>query len=73
MKYLALFERAADGGIWGFVPELPGATGMGDTLEEAQASVVAGINAWIDDARARGEEIPQSTVFASKLIEVPVA
>ena len=73
MKYLVLFERAADGGIWGFVPELPGATGMGDTLEEAQASVVAGIAAWIDDARTRGEEIPQPTVFASKLIEVPVA
>jgi predicted RNase H-like HicB family nuclease len=73
MKYLVLFERAADGGIWGFAPELPGATGMGDTMEEAQASVLAGITAWIEDARQRGEAIPEPTVFATEMIDVPVA
>jgi predicted RNase H-like HicB family nuclease len=73
MKYLVIYERAADGGIWGYAPDLPGATGMGDTLEEARASVAAGIAIWLDETKKSGQPIPQPTTVASELLEIPAA
>ena len=35
--YTAIFESAPGGAIWGWIPEIPGATGMGETIEEAEA------------------------------------
>ena len=59
MKYMVLFERAADGSIWGYAPDLPGATGVGETLEEAKVSVSQGIALWLDVARERGKRFPR--------------
>lgn len=71
MKYLVIYERAADGGIWGYAPDLPGATGMGDTLDEARESVTAGIAIWIDEMKKSGQPIPQPTTVGSELL-VPI-
>jgi predicted RNase H-like HicB family nuclease len=73
MKYLVIYERAADGGIWGYAPDLPGATGMGDTLDEARESVTAGIAIWIDEMKKSGQPIPKPTTVGSELLEVSAA
>jgi predicted RNase H-like HicB family nuclease len=48
MIYHGVYDRAADGTIWGSTPEFPGALGAGDTLEEARASLRKGIEIWIE-------------------------
>ncbi len=73
MKYAVVYERAADGGIWGYAPDLPGATGMGDSLEEARASVTAGITIWIDEMKKSGQPIPRPTTIGNEFVEIPAA
>ncbi|MBV8082302.1 MAG: type II toxin-antitoxin system HicB family antitoxin [Candidatus Eremiobacteraeota bacterium] len=46
--YTAIFESAPDGSVWGWIPEIPGATGMGRTIEEAEANLKAGLSVWIE-------------------------
>jgi predicted RNase H-like HicB family nuclease len=70
MMFQAIFERADDGTIWGYVPELPGALGSGDTLDEAKASIKAGAGIWIAEALANGQPIPKATTLTSAAIEI---
>ena len=35
----AIIERAPEGGYWAICPEVPGANGQGETIEEAKASL----------------------------------
>jgi len=78
MIYQAICERAEDGTIWGYAPDVPGALGAGDTLEEAKKSLREGIRLWIEVAREKGDEVPPSSAVASsaiaiELLEVPAA
>jgi predicted RNase H-like HicB family nuclease len=56
MKYQAIFERSSDGTIWGYCPDNPGATGAGDSLDEAKASLREGVRLWVETATERGIE-----------------
>lgn len=78
MIYHAIFERSEDGSIWGFAPDIPGAYGAGDTLDEAKASLREGIRLWMEVAREDGLEIPMPSAgiagaMAVDLIDVPAA
>jgi predicted RNase H-like HicB family nuclease len=74
LTYQAIFERSEDGSIWGYAPEVPGATGAGDTLDEARASLRRGLELWIETARANGLPIPPATtVIATESITVNAA
>ncbi len=55
MIYHAVFDRAEDGSIWGYTPDVPGAYGAGDSLDEAEASLREGIRLWMEVAREQGE------------------
>ena len=35
----AIIEKAPEGGYWAICPEVPGANGQGETIEEAQESL----------------------------------
>ena len=70
MTYQAIFERADDGTIWGYVPELPCVTGSGNSLEEARASTAEAARLWLEEARAEGETIPDATTIGAFTIEV---
>ncbi len=35
----AIIETAAEGGYWAICPEIPGANGQGETIEEAKESL----------------------------------
>ena len=70
MTYQALFERASDGTIWGRVPELDGAFGSGDSLEEARASLEEAARLWIEEARRDGAPVPPPSTLAVLSITV---
>jgi len=38
-EFTAIIEAAPAGGYWAVCPEVPGANGQGETIEEAKASV----------------------------------
>jgi predicted RNase H-like HicB family nuclease len=73
MIYQAVFERADDGSVWAYVPDLPGCTSFGATIDEAQTNVAEAARLWIEDAHAKGEALPASTTIAALAIEVEPA
>ena len=38
-EFTAIIEAAPEGGFWAICPEVPGANGQGETIEEAKASL----------------------------------
>jgi predicted RNase H-like HicB family nuclease len=38
-EFIAIIESAPEGGFWAVCPEVPGANGQGETVEEAQANL----------------------------------
>ena len=57
-RYVALIDGKP--GAYGVViPDLPGASGMGRTVEEAIASATEGVSLWIETAAERGQHIPR--------------
>lgn len=57
-RYVALLDGKS--GAYGVVvPDLPGCTAMGRTLNEAMRHAVAAVTAWAEDARADGERMPR--------------
>lgn len=38
-EFTAIIEEAPEGGYWAICPEVPGANGQGETVEEAKASL----------------------------------
>ncbi len=44
-----IIEPASEGGYWGICPEVPGANGQGETIEETKASLKAAIQLILND------------------------
>ncbi len=38
-EFVAIIEEAPEGGFWAVCPEVPGANGQGETVEEAKESL----------------------------------
>jgi predicted RNase H-like HicB family nuclease len=57
MHYVALID-GKPGGYGVVVPDLPGCTAMGKTLDAARANAVEAVRHWIEVMRASGREIP---------------
>ncbi|MGF1523592.1 MAG: type II toxin-antitoxin system HicB family antitoxin [Leptolyngbyaceae cyanobacterium] len=45
----AIIEAAAEGGYWAICPQIPGANGQGETIEEAKESLKGAIQLIIED------------------------
>lgn len=73
MIYHALFERADDGSVFAYVPDLPGCTSWAPTLEEAKRSVGEAARLWIEVARERGDAVPAPSTIAAFPIDVITA
>ena len=73
MTYQAVFEKADDGTVFVYVPDLPGCTSWGATLDEAREHVRDAIALWLAVARENGEEAPVPSTIASAPIEVDAA
>ncbi len=73
MTYQAVFERADDGTVFAYVPDLPGCTSWGATLEEARENVREAIALWITVAKEKGMELPTPSTIAAAAIDVDAA
>lgn len=48
-EFTAIIEAAPAGGFWATCPEVPGANGQGETVEEAKASAAEAIRLILED------------------------
>ena len=67
-EFTAIIEAAPEGGYWAICPEVPGANGQGETIEEAKGSLRKAIELILEDRKAdilRGlpEDAIQDTVM----------
>ncbi len=51
-EFTAIIETAPEGGFWAICPEVPGANGQGETVEEAKISLQQAIELIFEDRRA---------------------
>jgi predicted RNase H-like HicB family nuclease len=59
---MARYVAIIDGKLGAFgvvVPDLPGCTSGGDTVDDALRNAVEAVTLWVEDARADGEKIPK--------------
>jgi len=67
-EFTAIIEAAPEGGFWAICPEVPGANGQGETIEESKDSLRDAIELILEDRKAdilRGlpEDAIQDTVM----------
>ena len=58
MKYVYVIEKAADGNYSAYVPDLPGCTTSGDTVDQVKSSIKDAVATYIDSLREHNEPIP---------------
>jgi predicted RNase H-like HicB family nuclease len=51
-EFTAIIEAAPEGGFWAICPEVPGANGQGETIEESKNSLREAIKLILDDRKA---------------------
>ncbi len=69
-EFTAIIELAPEGGYWAICPEVPGANGQGETIEEAKKSLQESIQLIFEDRRAdilRG--LPDDAIQEKVLVE----
>jgi predicted RNase H-like HicB family nuclease len=72
-SYLAVIERAADGGYGAWAPDLPGCVALGDTIEECERQMGEAIAFHLEGLREQGEPVPPPTVVAAVMIATTAA
>ncbi|MEA3363327.1 MAG: type II toxin-antitoxin system HicB family antitoxin [Thermodesulfobacteriota bacterium] len=50
-EFTAIIEEAPEGGYWAICPEIPGANGQGESIEEAKESLRGAIELILEDRR----------------------
>ena len=63
MKYVVVIEPAADGSYSAYVPDLPGCTSCGDTVDELRAGIREAIAGHVATLRDLGQPVPPPTTF----------
>ncbi|MBU2510486.1 type II toxin-antitoxin system HicB family antitoxin [bacterium] len=63
----AIIEKAPEGGYWAICPEVPGANGQGETVEDAKESLRNAVILILDDRledvkRGLPEDVIQETI-----------
>ena len=51
-EFTAIIEAAPEGGFWAICPEVPGANGQGETIEETKNNLRQAIELILEDRRA---------------------
>jgi len=68
-EFTAVIEPAPEGGYWAICPEVPGANGQGESVEEAKQSLIEAIELVLEDRRSdilRG--LPDDAIQATILV-----
>jgi len=53
-EFTAVIERAPEGGYWAYCPEIPGANGQGETVDECRQNLREAIALILQDRREDG-------------------
>jgi predicted RNase H-like HicB family nuclease len=51
VEFTAIIEPAEEGGFWAYCPEVPGANGQGETIEEVKQDLAAAIELMLEIMR----------------------
>lgn len=51
-EFTAIIEAAPEGGFWAICPEVPGANGQGETIDEVKDSLRQSIELILEDRKA---------------------
>ncbi len=51
-EFTAIIEVTPEGGFWAICPEVPGANGQGETIEDAKNNLCEAIELLLEDRRA---------------------
>ena len=51
-EFTAIIEPAPEGGFWAICPEVPGANGQGETVEETKQNLIEAIELLLEDRRS---------------------
>ncbi len=68
-EFTAIIEEAPEGGYWAFCPEIQGANGQGETVEEARENLREALELILDDRRedmTRG--LPPTAIRSTLLV-----
>ena len=66
-KYVMIVEPAADGSYSGFVPDLPGCTSCGETVDELRRNMRQAVAGHLSTLREFGEPVPPPTCTAEEV------
>jgi predicted RNase H-like HicB family nuclease len=69
-EFTAIIESAPEGGYWAVCPEVPGANGQGETIEETRQSLIEAVELILEDRRTdflRG--LPEDAIQEKILVE----
>jgi predicted RNase H-like HicB family nuclease len=61
MRYVYVIEQAADGSYSAYVPDLPGCTSAGDTVDELKQNIKDAVELYIESLRENNEPVPPPT------------
>jgi len=64
-EYVVIFEQADDGGWGAYLPDLPGVVALGETRDEVAVGVQHALDAYAEEMRSLGKELPAPTATAS--------
>ncbi len=69
-EFTAVIEEAPEGGFWGFCPEIPGANGQGETVEECRDNLREAVALILQDRREEGlRGVPEGAIRETLAIE----
>ena len=61
-----------DGQYYAYSDDLPGVYGLGDSIDEAKASILEGIRLYIEECRKDGKPIPADRTVYTETVSVAV-
>ena len=67
MEYVIVIEKAGDGSFSAYVPDLPGCTSCGDSVDELRANIAEAIKLHVESLRDNGGPVPPATSMTDKV------
>ena len=61
MKYVYVIEKASDGSFSAYVPDLPGCTTSGDSVDDIRRNIKDAVETYIESLRENNETVPPPT------------
>ena len=69
-EFTAVIEKASEGGYWAYCPEIPGANGQGETIDECRQNLRESIALILEDRREDGlRGVPEDAIRETVALE----